>query len=128
MPLGYQGMSYVLLEDQSHTSMAESATDDYLRLLANRHRRLILETLVSRPNTAVPVEECLDWDPESSDAYEECARHVDMLECADLVVYDETTRTVSRGQRFDGIEPFVRAVSRATARHDSRGREISSNS
>lgn len=99
-------------------AMTEDETGDYLLLLGQRHQRLILEALVDRPDAQVPVEECLDLELDSTERYEECKQYLDTLERADLIVYNETTRAVSQGQRFDEIEPYVRAVSRAAQPHD----------
>ena len=99
------------------TDMSQSATDDLVHLLAHQHRREVLDALVDASSSA-PIDQCLSWNLDSQDSFEECSRHLDMLERANVIEYDESARTVSRGPNFDRIAPLVRAFSRTADRHD----------
>ena len=71
------------------TDMSQSATDDLVHLLAHQYRREVLDALVDTSSSA-PVDQCLSWDFDSQDSFEECSRHLDMLERANVIEYDES--------------------------------------
>jgi signal transduction histidine kinase len=97
--------------------MSQSATDDLVHLLAHQHRREVLNALVDTSSSA-SIDQCLSWDLDSQDRFEECSRHLDILERANIIEYDESARTVSQGSNFDQIVPLIRAFSRTAGPHD----------
>jgi len=92
--------------------MSGSPTDDFLLLLADSCRRRLLEALLEDPDASVRLDACLDGDV--ADTEVEWKPHIEMLESAGAIEFDADSRTVTAGERFDRVEPYVRAVSNVT--------------
>jgi len=92
--------------------MSGSPIDDFLLLLADGRRRRLLEVLAEAPDASVRLDACLDGDVAGTDA--EWKPHIEMLESAGAIEVDTDSRTITAGERFDRVEPYVRAVSNVT--------------
>ncbi len=102
--------------------MTVSPVDDVLLLLSHRHRRQVVKTLIGRPEA--PLEACIDGENPSANVRAAYERQLEELVGANVVAYDESTGTVSRGDEFERVRPVAEAVAEAESDTDRPEAEL----